>query len=245
MCVFATFLASCVSSVNNERRAGFYLQIGLDNLNQKNYPEALTHLAEADKLSPNNPVILNALGSFYLAHRKYATAIDFTRRALQINPNFTEARNNLSRIYIAQGHYDRAIVETKRALKDLTYPYPERVQTNLGLALLRKNQYPKAKAQLQSALKTNKDYCPAYSYYGQTLMKLKQYEDANAIFDRGIKVCQDSPEEVHYLSALSYYQNGKKEMALVRFREVTKLYPTSEYAEKSRSLLKVIQQEQP
>lgn len=242
---FALSFTGCVSSIDNERRAGFYLQIGLDNLAQKNFPEALTNLIQADKLSPNNPVILNALGAFYLEHGKYTTASEYSSKALRINPQYTEARNNLGRIYIAQGHYDKAIVEVRKALKDLTYPHPEKVRTNLGIAYLRKNQFARAKQHLQSALKINKDYCPAYSYYGQTLLKLKQYDDANAIFDRGIKVCQDSPEEVHYLSALSYYQTGKKEMALVRLKEVAKLYPTSEYAEKSRSLLKVIQQETP
>ena len=159
------------------------------------------------------------------------------------NPKYSEARNNLGRDYIAQGKYNKAIVEINKTLKDLTYSAPEKAQTNLGLAYLRKNNLPKAREQLLSAIKSNRDYCPAYNYYGQTLMKLKQFDDASGVFDRGIKVCQNSPEELHYLSGLSYYQTGKKRMALVRLKEVAKLYPASEYAEKSRSLLKVIEQD--
>ena len=241
--LFSALLTSCVSSIDNERRASFYLQIGNDYLEQKNYPEALTNLIEANKLSPNNPYILNSLGLLYLAREKYSLAAEHIQKALSINPKYTDARNNLGRVYISQGKYKSAISEIKTTLKDLTYSSPERAQTNLGLAYMRTNQYPKAKEQLLSALKTNQDYCPAYGYYGQTLMKLKQFEDASAVLDRGIRVCQYNPEEVHYLSGLSYYQSGRKEMAITRFKEVSKLYPASEYAEKSRSLLKVIEQD--
>lgn len=237
-------MTSCATSGHDERRANLYLQIGNDYLDQKNYPEALTSLLEANKFAPNNPAILNSLGMLYLAREKYSVAQEYMEKAIDIDPKYTDARNNLGRIYIAQGKYQKAIVEIKKSLKDLTYTAPEKIQTNLGLAYLRTNKYPQAREQLLSALKTNKDYCPAYGYYGQTLMKLKQYEDASGVLDRGIKVCQNNPEEVHYLSGLSYYQMGKKDMALIRFKEVAKLYPASEYAEKSRSLLKVIEQDQ-
>lgn len=241
--IFSTLLTACVSSFDNERRASFYLQIGNDYLEQKNYPEALINLIEANKLSPNNPIILNSLGLLYLAREKNNTAEDYIKKAIALAPQYTDARTNLGRVYLAQGRYNSAILETQKALKDLTYTTPEKAQTNLGIAYFRKNEFPKAKAQLSAALKMNSNFCPAYSYYGQTLMKLKQYDDASGIFDRGIKVCQNNPEEVHYLSGLSYYHTGKKEMALTRLREVAKLYPTSEYAEKSRSLLKVIEQD--
>ncbi len=241
--LFATTLTSCATSEKDEGKAALYLQIGNDLLAQNNYPEALTNLLQAERFAPDNPVVLNSLGMLYFAREKYATAADYIQRSLKAEPRYTDARTNLGRVYIAQGKYNKAIIEIKTALKDLTYNQPEKVQTNLGLAYLRKNNYLAAKEQLHSAIKLNKDYCPAYNYYGQTLMKLKDYDSAGGVFDRGIKVCQNNPEEVHFLSGLSYYQMGRKEMALVRLREVSKLYPASEYAEKSRSLLKVIEQD--
>lgn len=232
-----------MTTSHNEGRAGLYLQIGDDLMTQENYPEALTNLLEANKLAPNNPRIMNSLGMLYFHREKYDLAAEYLQKTISIEPKYTDARTNLGRVYIAQGKYNKAIIETKKALQDLTYNHPEKAQTNLGLAYLRKNKFAAAKNELHTAIKLNKEYCPAYSYYGQSLMKLKQYEDASGVFDRAIKVCQTKPEEVHYLSGLSYYQNGKKEMALVRLKEVSKLYPASEFAEKSRSLLNVIEQD--
>lgn len=242
ICIFS-ILTGCATSDKDEGKAALYLQIGNDLLAQNNYPEALSNLLQAQKYAPDNPVVLNSLGMLYFAREKYETAAGYIQRAVKSEPRYTDARTNLGRVYIAQGKYNKAIFETKKALKDLTYGQPEKAQTNLGLAYLRKNNFRAAKAQLSSAIKLNKDYCPAYNYYGQTLMKLKDYDSSAGIFDRAIKVCQNSPEEVHFLSGLSYYQMGKQQMALIRLKEVAKLYPASEYAEKSRSLLKVIEQD--
>lgn len=238
-----SLLTSCASSQKDEGKAALYLQIGNDLMAQNNYPEALQNLLLAQKHAPDNPVVLNSLGMLYFARDKFNTAEEYVQKAVIAEPKYTDARTNLGRIYIAQGKYTKAISETKKALRDLTYNQPEKAQTNLGLAYLRTNNLKAAKAQLSSAIKLNKDYCPAYNYYGQTLMKLKDYESAGGTFDRAIKVCQNTPEEVHFLSGLSYYQMGKSNMAIIRFKEVAKLYPTSEYAEKSRSLLKVIEQD--
>lgn len=243
MCLFSVLLSSCATTGDSEKRALLYYQIGNDLLEQQNYPEALVNLLKAEKLAPDHPQIMNALGMLYFYREKYDTSVNYIRRAITADPTFTDARTNLGRVYIAQGKYKKAVFEIKKAMKDLTYSHPEKAQTNLGLAYLREDKYPEAREEFLQALKLNKDYCPAYSYYGQTLMKLKQYENASGIFDRGIKVCQNGPEEVHFLSGLSYYQMGKKEMAITRLKEVAKLYPSSEYAEKSRSLLKVIGQD--
>lgn len=243
MCVFGYLLTSCATSSQDEGKASLYLQIGNDLAAQGNYPEALINLIKADQLAPNNPVIQNSLGMLYFQREKYNTAEEYISKSVKAQPQYTDARTNLGRVYIAQGKYNKAIVEIKKALKDLTYNQQEKAQTNLGLAYLRTNKYLEAKKELHGAIKLNKDYCPAYNYYGQTLMKLKDYESAGGVFDRAIKVCQNTPEEVHFLSGLSYYQMGKKEKALIRLKEVSKLYPASEYAEKSRSLLKVIEQD--
>jgi type IV pilus assembly protein PilF len=243
ICLFSTLISSCTTGGDNVKRAELYLQIGNDYLDQKIYPDALTNLLQAEKLDPDNPRIMNSLGLLYFAREKYDTAVTYIKKAIAADPKFSDARSNLGRVYIAQGKYDKAIFEIKKALRDLTYNKPEKAQTNLGLAYFRQDRFRAAREQLLSALKLNKDYCPAYSYYGQTLMKLKEYENAGGVFDRAIKVCQNDPEEVHYLSGLSYYQMGKKEMALIRLKEVAKLYPSSEYAEKSRALLKVIEQD--
>lgn len=241
--IFLSILTSCTTTKRDDKRAALYHQIGADYLESNNYPEALTNLLKADEHAPNNPVIMNSLGMLYFAQHKYDMAVAYLEKAIQKQPQYSEARNNLGRVYIAQGLYDKAITEINKVIRDLVYTAPEKAKTNLGLAYLRKDQYQLARTQFLEAIKLNKNYCYAYGYYGQTLLKLKEYDNASGVFDRAIKVCQNNPEEVHYLSGLSYYHRGKKKMALIRLKEVTQLYPASEFAEKSRALLNVIAQD--
>ncbi len=241
--IFTSLLSACATSKDKEGRASLYHQIGADYLANKSYPEALTNLLKADELAPDNAIIMNSLGMLYFAQNKYSVAVAYLQRALEKQPSFSEARNNLGRVYIAQGLYNKAIKEIETVVKDLTYTNPERARTNLGLAYLRQNKYDLARTELLEAIKLNRNYCTPYELYGQTLMKLKEYDNATGVFDRAIKVCQNTPEEVHYLSGLSYYHRGHKKMAVTRLKEVTQLYPASEFAEKSRALLNVIAQD--
>lgn len=241
--IFSLIITGCVSSQKNDHRASLYLQAGEEKLASGQYPSALSDLLEAQKLAPNNPRVLNALGMVYFAQSQYNYSVQFLEQALDENPSFTEAQNNLGRVYLAIGKYSKAENYISAALKDLTYSTPEKPLTNMGLLYHQKKDYKKAKEYYLKALKANREFCPAYNQYGQTLLQLKDYEGAGLILDRAIRVCLENPEEVHYLSALSYYQMGRRDAAVARLQEVIRLYPTSEFADKARSLLTSIQQD--
>ncbi len=233
-------LVSCTSFERENRRAEIYTRLGYEYLNNGKYPEALQNFLEAEKLDDTASSIQNGLAMTYYAREKYDLATKHINQALKLDPKNIDAHNNKGRILIALGQYIDAERSLEIALKDLTYTEIEKPLTNMGLLLMRKNQPNEAKTYFMKAIQANRNFCPAYKEYGNALIKIKNYEMAGSLFDKAIKVCQNSPEEAHYLSALSYYQLGKKDFAVARLREVIKLYPESEYAEKSKSLLKAV-----
>lgn len=233
-------LTACTSFERDNRRAEIYTRLGYEYLNNGKYPEALQNFLEAESLDDSASSIQNGLAMTYFAREKYDLATTHINKAIQLDSKNIDAHNNKGRILIALGKYDEAEKSLETALKDLTYTELEKPLTNMGLLLMRRNQPEQAKTYFMKAIQANRNFCPAYKEYGNALIKIKNYEVAGPLFDKAIKVCQNSPEEVHYLSALSYYQLGKKDFAVARLREVIKLYPESEYAEKSKSLLKAV-----
>jgi Tfp pilus assembly protein PilF len=243
--IFAlVLLCSCALKQKDEQRASLYLQIGNDCLEHHNLPDALTNFQQADKLSPDNPYIMNALGMLYFNREKYDVALNYVSRALKKDPKYTDARNNYARILIAMSRYNFAISELNKVLKDLTYAQQDKAFTNMGLAYMRKNEFPKAKPYFIKALTANRSFCPAYNLFGQTLLKMKDAESASHIFNEGLKVCDSNIEELHYFSAITDYQLGRKNEGRLHLQEIIKDNPASEYAEKAQKLLTALQQVQ-
>lgn len=234
------FLVSCGTFEKDSRKAEIYTRLGYEYLKNGKYPEALQNFLEAEKLDGSASSIQNGLAMTYFARDKFDLALTHIQKAIKLDSKNVEAYNNLGRIHIALGNYDQAEAALQTALKDLTYTEPEKPLTNMGLLYVRKGQPDKARSYFVKAMQSNRNFCPAYKEYGNALLKMKNYETASSLFDKAVKICENSPEEVHYLSALSYYQMGKRDFAVARFREVIKLYPESEFAEKSKSLLKAI-----
>jgi type IV pilus assembly protein PilF len=237
-------LCSCVTGQKSEQRAALFLQIGNDYIEQRDYPDALTNLLEADKLAPNNPEILNSIGMLYFHRDKYDVAIGYLERAIKLSPKYTDARNNYARVLISLAQYNSAIKQLGLVLKDMTYSQLDKAYTNLGLAYFRKDQFSKAKPLFLKALTSNQNYCPAYNLYGQTLLKLNEYQTATSIFDQALRMCETDLEELNYFSAITDYQLGRKSQAKAHLQEIIRSSPASEYAEKAQKLLAALEQGQ-
>jgi type IV pilus assembly protein PilF len=235
-----SLFVGCATNEKKLKSALLHEELGVSELEAGQYPQALQELLTANQLAPDNPEILNNLGLAYYVRGKYFEAIENISKALKYKPSFSEARNNLGRVLIDSGKYDQAQSELQRVAVDLTYPTPEKVQTNLGLLYIKKNDLKLAKTHLLKAIQLNKEFCPGYNYYGQALFRSNDFENAANIFDRAIKICNKLPEEVQYYSALSYYKLGESDKAIARFEEISQEHTGSEYAQKSDSMLKIL-----
>lgn len=249
--VFAIFLiiisVSCAGkktkvSKKDAELADLHFRVGTGYLIGKNYPMALQELLIAEKLNPLSATIQNNLGLTYYARERKLLAMDKLKKAIKLNPKYSEARNNLARIHIERGNYSEAIKQLEIVNDDLLYPHPEKSWTNLAWAYFELKQYEATKSALQKAFALNRNYCPAFTLFGRTFYEQKRYESAASHLDKAAAVCAKSKfDEPNYYSALSYLQLGKKEMARARMNEVIANFPNGEFAEKAKSMLKLIQ----
>ncbi len=235
-------LVSCaLTSSRDPEKADLYLRLGSSYLTKGDSPRAIKELLVAQDLDPNNKFVQNNLGLAYYMRQKLDKALFHIRRSIELDPDFSEGRNNLGRILVDVGQYDDAIKELTIVKNDLTYPDPDKVLGNLGLAFFKKGLYEKARKHLFESIKINRENCFAYTYYGRTLHELNKFSSARDAFERAIGLCKTVKfPDAHFYSGLNYYKMGQKSQALARFEELIELYPYSDQASEARSMIKII-----
>lgn len=239
--VLVVSVSACATSKKDREDAQIRLRLGTSLLNQGQYPSALRELLIAERLDPKNEVIQNNLALAYFMRERYELALQHLQKALEINPQYTEARNNYGRTLIELTRYDQAIEELNKVLADLTYTDPVKAWVNLGLAYFRKGDFKTAKEKFAEAVRLNRENCLGHTYFGRSLLEMKDYSAAARALDNALLICKDSNfEDPYYYSGLSYYRLGKTSTAIARMEEMLKLYPSSQYAKKAESLLKLM-----
>ena len=222
--------------------AHLHLKIGTGYLTQGNLPLAIKELRIAQDLDPTNPSIMNNLGLAYYLRKELTLAKNQFEGALRQRPTFTEVRNNLARVHIDQKTYPAAIKELKIATQDLVYTKPEKTWNNLGYAYLKTKAFEPAREALRKAIDLNRKYCPAYTMYGKAYYEEKKFGKAADSLDQAVRKRQSSRfDEPVYYSALSHMKIGQMDEARAKLNEVIASYPDSPFAQKARSILKMIQ----
>ncbi|MCB0364027.1 MAG: tetratricopeptide repeat protein [Bdellovibrionaceae bacterium] len=234
-------IACTPTKASDSRRAELHLQLGTAYLAKGNYPAAMHELRVAEKLDSRNPTIHNNLGLAYFVRQTYPEAERHLQTALALNPRYTDARNNLGRLYIEMNLFDKAIANLEIANKDLTYPYPDKTLTNLGIAYFKKGDYKTARTHLKKSLGIKRHNCLTYHYYGRCLYELNDYSLAAQSFDQAISLCKGSNfDEPHYYGALSYFKMGDNPRAIARLEELLAQFPDGKYIGQTKSMLKMI-----
>lgn len=236
--LFLIVTACGTFSTEEKEKALVYLQVGTSQLQNGNYPQAMSSLLQAEKLDPDNPSIQNNLGLAYYVRDYFPQAEKAFRKAIHLKPDYTDAKNNLGRSLIELNRYQEAIQVLQIAEKDLTYGFPEKPLINLGLAYFKMEKFDLAKNYFAKALNVQKENCFAFNYYGRSLYELKKFSEASNALDRAVGFCQINQfDEPHYYSALAYYQSGNHAKAEARLEELLKLYPQGKYQERARIML--------
>jgi len=117
--------------------------------------EAMDYLNTANRLSPNNPAVLNNMGLIYAKRREYAQAAQAFQASYAARPT-PEAAFNLGVIYEKTAQY-AAAAEAFGNAGDLPA-----AQYNAGLSRLLMNDLSGAKIALEKAIQQDKDYARAY-----------------------------------------------------------------------------------
>jgi tetratricopeptide (TPR) repeat protein len=99
--------------------------------NKKEYPLAIQHLQAAERLTPDDVEVMNALGAVYAAMGLFDKAEINLKKALGIFPSHILTLQNLGQLYLDIQQYDMALPIYKKILKK----DPKNLKANFGLGL--------------------------------------------------------------------------------------------------------------
>ncbi|NJL25160.1 MAG: tetratricopeptide repeat protein [Calothrix sp. SM1_5_4] len=243
--ILSILLSFGCTTINREsrERATLHMQIGTGFLSQGQYPQAMSELLKAERLDPDNPAILNNLGLAYYVRGRWAQAEQKFERAITKAPNFSDAKNNLARVFIDRERFIDAIKILREVEGDLTYPFPEKTYSNLGMAYFLSGHYQKAEEYLAKSLQIRRQSCTTANYYGRTLLEMKRIQQSAEVLDQAVEFCRPTKfEDPLYFSAMSYFSLGEKEKSRARLEELLKEYPKSKYVAKAKGMLELLAQ---
>lgn len=237
-------LAGCSSVSKEDReRAGLHMDLGTGLLAKGQYPQAMSELLKADSLDPHNPLILNNLGIAYYVRQRLKQAEDKFREAIKLSSKFSDAKNNLARVLLDQHRFNEAIKLLNEVEGDLTYTFPEKTLSTMGMAYFEQGQFARAEAYLARSLEIRRENCTTANYYGRTLFELKKVKQAARVLDQAIEFCRTTRfEDPIYYSAMSYFSLGEKEKTRARLDELLKEYPQSKYVAQAKGMLQLLEQ---
>jgi len=157
--------------------------------------------------------------------RKYELGMPFIDKAVQYNRNeYQEYRAFIKCIFSKQ--YKDAIADFadcrsrygNRYVMDHTYEF------YISLCCLQLNRFTEAegllKAYISDMAKKGEEWVHATAlfYYGIAVYEQKRYEEAIAIFDRGLKIYAEF-SDIKYYKALCYFNLGNKDAAANWYRQ--------------------------
>jgi Tfp pilus assembly protein PilF len=213
--------------------------MGLSYLGENNYTSALVELSEAEKITPDDPDLLNKLALAYFYKKKYDLAEQRYLKALKLKPDFSEARNNLGVDYLEMSRWDDAIHQFKLVIDDIFFRDQEQANINLGLAYLGKGDTPNALAVLRGVVVSNPRSIFGRLHLGRVYFAMERPELAIGEYRKALEVNKDFAM-AHYQLALAYLKVKNNPQATTEFREVFRLVPDSEIGQLSREYLDML-----
>lgn len=234
--IILAVMVSCASTPKKkdevmimDKKARLYYDQGTQELADKEYTIALTHLKKAAELAPENTHILNNLGMAYYFKGASGTAINYLKKSIKLDAKNTAARMNLATIYMKNKQYDLAEKEYINITKDLTYMAQFRTYYNLGILNLEKNNMKDSIMYFEKSIKENENYCPAHYQLGQYYYKNKDYKKAYKKYqDAGFGVCYNNPIP-HYHQAEALIKLGQFEKARVTLNKIIQKFGNTKY----------------
>jgi len=136
----------------------------------RHWKNDITLFTHALKVTENNFLAHNNLGSAIASQGRYEEATTHFMEALRISPNHARAHYNLALALAKQGRLGEAIAHYSDALR-LRPDYPEALN-GLGVALARQGKLKDAIAHFNAALQVKPDYAPARGNLDLALEKM-------------------------------------------------------------------------
>lgn len=131
-----SILKQCVRKITDSRECREYL--GVIQLQEKKYNEALASFQVILDLDPFNLTVLQTIGEIHLLKKDYDSAANVFKRLQQLDPTNLNHSIRLALIYYEQKDKDVAIQEFEKVAK--VYPKSDRIRYYLGLLYIESKQ---------------------------------------------------------------------------------------------------------
>jgi Tfp pilus assembly protein PilF len=160
-------------------------------LNRGMAPLALKELRKVIKEHPNDVDFKNLMGLTQLSLGNPKQAVGYFQSAYQLEKRLAVGLN-LSSALIEVGKHQEAIkhlLVIKSSPEAESYPYPERIDHNIGLAYEKRNKLETAQRYYAEALSFNPNFYISLIRSAQVYDKLKQKDKAKEMYQRAQQVC--------------------------------------------------------
>lgn len=164
------------------------LHLDLGNaLRQSGKPDkARTCYAEAVRLAPQNPFVLNCCGSFLVEHGRYDDAEPLLRRAFSLKPDYFEIPANLGLVLLKRG----SIAEAEKLFVHAIRLNPRRAEShvNYGRLLTAAGRHDFAEKAFRHALSLDSRHAAAWSGLGHVYSLLGRDPEAVDCLNRALSL---------------------------------------------------------
>ncbi len=178
------------NATNSVARA--YFLEGTKLLDEGRRAEAETCFREALGFDPEDPDVLNNLGTAVWQQGRSPEAMAYFLRAYQFNRNDFGILNNLGIVLWEQNRPERAIEFYRRALR--IKPDSFDTKMNLGVSLSDVGHFDEALVWLQGALRQQPTSADAWDNVGMTLARQGHWDQAMKYYDEAIRLRPDFGE---------------------------------------------------
>lgn len=198
----------------DQRYGEAYYRLGLSEIKQGRYGDAVRWLRRASELQPENNDAHSQLGDLYLTiyladRSKYKQLlVDFQEleeRLLKRNPRHFEGLRMKGYVAVANENWKEAIAAFQQANE--VKPGEGRIQLALAEAMVADRQPEAAEALVRAALPKNKNYAEAYNFLYAAALSRRDIAGAEAVLRQKVENNPDSSAFVLELAA--HYHRAK------------------------------------
>jgi Flp pilus assembly protein TadD len=189
--------------------------------------EAGTHFRETLRTWPNHFKALQNLGLIEYLRKNYSEAVRLLRLALELSPQDAETHAHLGQVFWDMGQHDEARKEWESALA-LNGNLPEALE-GMGQAFLLQGSNEDAVKSFQASAQLQPGQPRTWSQLGIAAGRLKQWDQAIAAHERGVKLAvammRPGPDLSAYIRRLAFALHSADRNAEAQFlyTECTKL----------------------
>lgn len=101
----------------DQKNFQIHLLLGILNIQDKNYKQAIIHLSNAEKIDEKDITLLMNLAIAFHKLNNFDRSINYINKVLQLNPSNSDALNNLGNIYKDANQLDKSIEAFDKAIK--------------------------------------------------------------------------------------------------------------------------------